>query len=88
MNPTELQIALFLARYGWAAFLVGSGYLIGMWRRSRTRRYASALLARCQQRSTERLNEQQKRLLREFFSEGRSTLEELANDTENDFRVK
>ena len=99
MNNLELQIAAFVARYAWAASLIGFGYLMGIWRAYRTKRYARELLARserqhCEQmkrserRSIERLNEQQKLLLRNFFAEGQPTLDKLADDTESDFRVR
>ena len=88
MNNLELQVAAFVARYAWAASWIAFGYVIGSWRAYRTKRYARELLARQQRRSTERLNEQQKLLLRSFFSEGQSTLDKLADDTESDFRVR
>jgi len=88
VNQLELQLAAFLARYVWIACSVGCGFLIGSWRAYRTRRYASEFLAREQRRSIERLNAQQKLLLRSFFAAGQSTLTTLADDTETDFKLK
>lgn len=88
MNSLELQIAAFVARYAWAGCLIGFGYLIGIWRAYRTKRYARELLARSERRTIERLNEQQKLLLRSFFAEGHTTLDKLVDDTESDYRVR
>lgn len=88
MNNLELQIAAFVARYAWAGCWIAFGYVIGIWRAYRTKRYARELLARSERRSIARLNEQQKLLLRAFFAEGQPTLDKLADDTENDFRVR